>query len=227
MELEQLWEKYQAYKKFNYDSLPEEMKQAAVKVSFAPKAIITLAGEYPEYVYFLASGIVQGTRIYRDGNSYHYFVLRKEDGSIGLLELLAQEQSYVATIIAQTPVTAYRVEASAVYALIMSDLRLMRSCLYVVAHDLYQRSGNDGLLYHRNGCDRMRFFLANYYRTHAKEGETVSLDADYQAIANSIGVSLRTVGRSVQQMKSMGLVSSVKKKILISPEQYEALQEGL
>lgn len=226
MSLEQLWEKYKGFKEFNYTMLSEPVKRAAVKVEFSPKSIITMAGEYPKYVYFLTSGVAQGVRIYQNGNSYHYFVLTKDDGSVGLLELLSQEKQYVATIIAVTPVTAYRVKASLIYETIMSDMNLLRCCLYVVSHDLYQRSGNDGLLYYRSGIDRVRFFLTSYYRTHAQNKETVALLTDYQTIASSIGVSLRTVGRSIQKLKDQNFVSSEKKKIIISFAQYERLRDA-
>ncbi len=222
MQLEQLWKQYKD-RVFNYTSLNETVKQRAVKVTFAPKAIITNAGEYPEYVYFLISGTVQGVRTYQSGNSYHYFTLTSEDGSVGLLELLAQESKYVATIVALTPVTAYRVEAPIIYQMIMEDIQLLRRCVGLVSHDLYLRSQNDGLLYYHNGIDRVCYFLVNYYSNHTKDGQSVLLETDYQTIANNIGVSLRTVVRSIQMLKKEGSITSAKKKIFITYPQYEKL----
>lgn len=225
--LESLWKQYTQYKVFNYSSLNDTLKRAATKVEFLPKSIITMAGDYPRFVYFITEGVAQGVRIYQNGNSYHYFVLNEEDGSIGMLELLSQETCYVATLVAMTKVTAYRVESALVYETIMTDIALLRSCLYIVSHDLYKRSGNDGLLYYRNGLDRVQFFLTNYYITHAQGLESVVVSGDYQSIANCIGASLRTVGRSIQLLKEEALVTLYKKKITVSYEQYERMCERI
>ena len=226
MSLEQMWEKYKDFKEFNYSTLSNEAKRAAVRVEFAPKSIITMAGEYPEFVHFIAEGTAQGVRIYQNGNSYHYFSLTKDCGPIGLLELLSQEKKYVATIIAATPVITYRISAPLIYEMIMTDIKLLRSCLHSVSHDLYQRSSNDGLLYYQSGIDRVQFFLASYYCTNAKARETIPLQVDYQTIASNTGISLRTVGRSIQLLKEQGLVTVDRKKIWISFAQYENLRSA-
>lgn len=227
MLLEQLWEKYKDYKYFNINSLPEELIKSAVRVNYEPKAIITLAGDSPTYIYFLESGTAQGLKMDDSGNCYHYFVIRKKEGSIGLLEVLSHERAYIATIIAMTPISVLRVESALVYKYIMDDINLLRCCLHSVSHDLYLRSANDGLLYYRSGLDRVKLFITDYYLTNSINKNTIVLQTDYQTIANNIGASLRTVGRSIQQLKELSLVTSYKKKITISFDQYEKMLADL
>ena len=42
------------------------------------------------------------------------------------------------------------------------------------------------------------------------------MEPDYQTIASNIGVSVRTVVRSIQKLKELGEITSVRKKIYIS-----------
>lgn len=227
MTLKELWKRYEKFNAFNFDSLSDELKGQAVKVVFEKDEIITMLGDSPQYVYFIDSGIAQGVRLYGNGNAYHYFQIRRQNGSIGLLELLAQEETYVATIIASTRLVAWQVPASSVYSFIMGNVDMMRCCLYVVATDLYQRSANDGLLYYHTGLERVMFYLTRYYSGHATNAETIVMEPGYQYIANNIGVSIKTVGRSVRQLKEQGFISSKNKKIVISHAQYEKMLEAL
>lgn len=116
------------------------------------------------------------------------------------------------------------------YEEIMSDITLLRRCTTLLAGDLYKRSGNDGLLYYFRGIDRVRFYLVTYFEEHVVKdvsGTSVQVHAEYQDIAARIGVSVRTVGRNVQKLKEYGEISSRKKKIVISKDQYHMLLSHL
>lgn len=227
MSLAQLWKQYQCNNYFTLSSLPLDIRETGIEVSFEPKSIITAAGDYPHYIYFIESGTAQGVRMYPDGNCYSYFSVSEKEGCLGLLELIAQEETYIATTIAKTHITAHRFDTDLIYDCIMKSTDLMRSCLYVISHDLYLRSGNDGLLYYHSGLKRVEFFLTTYYCLHENSKKEVFLEVDYQAIADSIGVSVRTVGRSVNYLKKMGLVTSSKRKVSISYDQYQHMLEDI
>ena len=112
----------------------------------------------------------------------------------------------------------------------MKDIDLLRKCVNLLSHDLYQRSGNDGVLYYLSGIDRIRYYLIGYYESHcnvANEKGQVIVDAEYQEIANGIGMSIRTVGRNLQKLKLSEEIKSYKKKIIIGEKQYKKLIESL
>ncbi|WP_315079858.1 Crp/Fnr family transcriptional regulator [uncultured Clostridium sp.] len=223
MELKKAWEKYQHEITFNISNLPEDVKKQGVLLDFAPKSLIISRGEFPKYIYFIYSGTAIGIRDYEDGNEYEYFQIDKENGNIGLLEVLARKEQYIATIMCITDVKAIRIEADYIYDLIMSDITMLRRCTVLLADDLYMRSGNDGILYYLKGLNRVRYYLVNYYDKHKKEGERVIFYGEYQEIANKIGISIRTVGRSIKKLKDAGEISSNNKKIVITETQYQTM----
>lgn len=224
-QLQSLWEKYSSYHQFNLSVLPEEIKAQGVRITYKPHSVILTRGVFPQYIYFFESGIALGTRHYNDGNNYYYFRISPQTGCAGLLEVLARETRTVATIVASTEVTVLRINSAIIYEYLMNNIEMLYNCTYIVAHDLYQRSGNDGLLYYQNGADRVRYYLVQYYMLHSDHKADLTVADDYQTIASNIGVSVRTVVRSIQKLKESGEVSSVKKKITLSASQYQMMME--
>lgn len=223
-QLKALWEQYSAtHHGFNLSVLPEEIKKQGVRITYQPQSVIVSRGTFPEYIYFIESGTALGTRHYDDGNSYYYFEINMETGAIGLLEILAREPKTVATIVASTEVTILRISSAIVYQYLMTHPDILIRCTFVVAHDLYQRSANDGLLYYLEGIDRVRYYLVQYYMLHANGQEMLAIAEDYQTISSNIGVSSRTVGRSIQKLKENGEITSIRKKIHLSYDQFQAM----
>lgn len=63
----------------------------------------------------------------------------------------------------------------------------------------------------------------DYYNLHKGEGQRVVVDVAYEDIAKHIGVSIRTVGRSIQKLKDLDEVLSEKKKMIITEDKYRLL----
>jgi len=223
MALKDLWPEYSKYTYLNRDCLPPELLKKGITMEFKAGSTLIYAGNYPEYSYFIKSGTVQGVRQYIDGNNYYYFTLCEKDGSVGLLELFSRSTESIATIIAKTDVIATRIPSDEIYKYIMNDTLLLRRCLHTIAFSLYQSSGNNGLLYYKRGLDRVKYFLIEYYKKNSNQNNTVILRSDFQSIAHSIGVSSRTVGRSMKVLKDKELVSIHQKKYSISFMQYKQI----
>lgn len=229
MELQEAWKKYRDETVFNYSIVPEALKRKGERMKAGPRTMIVSRGEFPRNVYFILEGTVAGIREYADGNEYSYFQLDKNNGNIGLLEILARKDRYVATIVSVTEVELVRIDAALIYETIMQDISLLRRGTALLADDLYKRSGNDGILYYFQGIDRVRFYLVSYYEEHAGETETdqVIVCAEYQDIASSIGMSRRTVGRNLQKLKACHEIGSFRKKTTISEKQYRRMLGSL
>lgn len=125
---------------------------------------------------------------------------------------------------AETEVSALRISSAVIYEYLMKHIDMLYRCTYIVANDLYQRSANDGILYYQKGIDRVRYYLVQHYALHAESGQCLVVQTDYQTIASNIGVSVRTVVRSVGRLKELSEISVSKKKITISQEQHEKMQ---
>ncbi len=227
MKLEKSWEKYAAETEFNYSVISDLLVGHGTKLVFEPNSTIVSRGDFPQHVYFLIDGVATGLRDYEDGRDYSYFQVDKTNGNIGLLEVLARKHTYIATITSLTKVTAIRVESAIIYELIMSNAVLLRRCSVLLAEDLYNRSGNDGIFYHFKGIDRVRYYLVRYYEMNKKEAETIRINDYYKEIASQIGVSTRTVGRNIKQLKNLNEISSFNRALTMSHEQYKKMKKNM
>jgi len=227
MNLKSEWVKYENEVTFNLSILPREIVNIGKWITCPPKTIIVTRGEFPEYLYFIKSGTALGTKNYIDGNEYNYFQIDKNNGNIGLLEVFARKDAYVATIMSVTEVVALRIEAAIIYDYIMNNSEMLHRCITLVAEDLYKRSGNDGIFYYLDGLNRLRHYLVNYYDAHKEASSIIVVDAEYDDIAKNIGVSIRTVGRSIHQLKELEEIISQNKKIIITEDKYQILLSNL
>ncbi|MGN0406237.1 MAG: Crp/Fnr family transcriptional regulator [Bariatricus sp.] len=228
MKIQKKWEHYANETDFNLSVLPTEIVSQGKEVSFRPKQFIVSRGDPLEYIYFLKSGSAMGTRNYADGNKYNYFQVDCSNGNLGILELFARESEYIATIICVTEVSAVRISAGVIFDYVMENTEMLRRCLTLVAKDLYRRSASEGKFYYLDGINRVRYYLVDYYNEHSKEGNgKVIVRAEYQDIASGVGISIRTVGRSIRKLKDEKEIISKDKKIIIDQEHYELLLESL
>ena len=220
MRLEELWSKYGSYNQFNYSILPEELKEKGIPVTYRPNEVIINQGDFPRYIFFIIEGIAFGTRNYNDGNNYRYFTLTPSTGSIGLWEVVAHKPRAVATGIAATDMKMLKLDSAIAYEYITNNTDMLRRCAYIVADDLYQRSGNDGFLYYKKGLERVRYYLVQYYLMHHLDEEALTVEPDYQTLASNIGLSVRTVVRCVRSLKQMDEIASYHRKLTITPAQH-------
>lgn len=221
MRLEELWEKYSPTSQLNYSALPEEIRNRGTVLHYNPNEIVMNRGDFPAYIYFIISGVAFGSRNYNDGNNYFYFTMNHSNGCPGLLEILAHKSKIIATVVAATDLTVLKIDSAIIYEYLMTNIEMLYNCTFTVAEDLYKSSGNSGLLYYQQGIDRVRYYLVQYYLlNYETSSDPLVVKPDYQTIASNIGISVRTVVRSIQKLKQLGEVSSCKRKITISAQQY-------
>ncbi len=228
MGIQQKWAQYEHQTIFNYAILPQEIQNKGKTITFQPKQFIVSRGDFLRYVYFIKNGSAMGTRNYADGNEYNYFLIDQQNGNIGLLELFAREPEYIASILCTTEVTAIRLDAELIYDYVIKNPEMLRRCITLIAKDLYQRSANDGRFYYLDGINRVRHYFVDYYHEHLKDPKKkVTVYAEYRDIAASVGVSIRTVGRSIRQLKEKGEIQSSGKKVIIDADNYALLLSSL
>lgn len=227
MDLRECWKKYKPCEKLTYDNLPEDLKSKGRIVKFPAKSTIMNAGDFPEYVYFIIRGTVNGIRKSPDGNEYNYFYLDKYSGSVGCLEVFAQKENCVATIVASSEVTALKLNSAIMYEYAMNNISILLPCYMIIAEHLYERSMNDGKMYHMRGNERIINFLTEYYILHKSNKDCVVLKLTYQDLSNRLGISVRTVGRCIKLLKEQNLVTSRNRSISITSAQYTQLKKFL
>lgn len=221
--VEAIWNQFDVSYGIALDLLPAALAAHTTRKVYQPEEIIVSEGDSLQYVYYIESGVVDGMKRFESGKDYHYFKLDRFNGAIGLLELFSRQSSIIATIVAKTKVAIQRISADELYLFAMNDLPLLRKISFHIANDLYRDSGLNGKLFFLSGVERVCFYLADYFQKNSYPQSFVEVKQSYQTIANHIGVSQRTVGRAIRDLREEGLCTIQGKHIRISREQYEQL----
>lgn len=223
-DLDDMWHKYNDKYEFNYQMVQDFVDQHGQRLKYLKGEQLVEAGDETRYVYFIVQGVVSGKKIYLDGSEYSYFEVDNQRGNIGLLELLAMENQYVVTVHCLTPVEVVRIDYKILYPKLMEDVYLLRSCLKLVANDLYNLSHREGRFFHLKGIDRIRLSFMNYYEHISKHHETIVLEHKTQKdLAMQIGLSVRTVSRSLKIMTDNHEIQVLGRKIKITPQNYQMM----
>lgn len=223
MNLELLWRKYSSTSKFNLNDIPKNIQAKGVIEEYSKDSIIVTKGDYPKYILFICSGVVIGSKEFENGNKYRYFQLDKSNGSIGLLEILAKKGEYVSTITALTKVKVLKIPSNLILELVMENKNLLRKCVDLLANDLYNTSENEGRFYYLKGIDRVRHYLVKKFEE--SKCDILILEEKYHELASEIGMSLRTVGRSLKELREKNEICSDKRGIILTKEQYRKLKD--
>ena len=221
--IESVWRRFDISYGNALDLLPQSLATSCMRRNYAPGEVIVSEGDSLEYVYFIESGIVDGMKRFENGKDYQYFILDRSNGAIGLLELFSRKNEIIATILAKTNVSILRISADELYTFAMNDLPLLRKISYHIANDLYVDSGLNGKLFYLNGFERVCFYLTDYYQKNADSQSFVIVRQSYQAIANHIGVSQRTVVRSVRELREQRQCTMSGKHIRITRDQFKQI----
>ena len=224
--VEAIWSQFDVSYGIALDLLPAALAAHTMRKVYSPEEVIVSEGDSLQYVYYIESGVVDGMKRFESGKDYHYFKLDRFNGAIGLLELFSRQSAIIATIVAKTKVTILRIPADELYLFAMSDLPLLRKISYHIAFDLYRDSGLNGKLFYLSGVERVRYYLANYYQKNSFPQTFVEVKQSYQTIANHVGVSQRTVGRAICELREQGLCTVRGKHVRISREQFEQLRQN-
>ena len=226
-QLKKCWQIYSKETAFNASVLEEFLLLHGQVLNYPADSIIVVGGDFPTDVYFIKEGIGIGKRNYEDGNEYVYFQVDQTNGNLGLLEVLARKERYISTVTCLTEVTVIKVPSYLLYQEIMENQELLRRCSVLLAQDLYRTSGKEGLLYRFQGVDRVRYYLIKYYEEHNTKKSIVEVKKQYQDIAFELGISVRTVGRSIKRLKQSEEIISQKRSVLIDEAHYQKLVRKL
>ncbi|QIL50624.1 Crp/Fnr family transcriptional regulator [Weissella coleopterorum] len=221
LDLDHIWNLYNDDQEFNYKMIKDFADQNGKRMKYEHGSQLVTAGDEPQFVYFIVSGTVGGKKLFLDGSEYSYFEVDNQRGNIGLLELLAMKKHYVVTIRCITDVEVVRIPSALIYLKIMEDIQLLRSCIRLVANDLYSSSNREGRLFHLKGVDRLRLHLLRYYeQSKTRQDSIIIYNKTQSDLAAQIGLSIRTVSRALKLMTEQEEIQLCGRKIKISSQNY-------
>lgn len=202
--------------------LSNRLYQNAVPEIIKKGAVIIQKGEKTEYAYYIVSGKVYVQMEFVDGYIYRFSSMKK-GAVISDIEVLSGTYINAATVIAAQDTEALKIPVK----LFAKELKINREFLYYVSTGIslkmYNSSYNRGNNFFKKGIYKVVLYLIQAYEADEEEQETVTIRKTRPEIASEVGISVKTLNRSVVQLHRDQKISVEKGKILISGKQFQAL----
>lgn len=173
-----------------------------------------------KYVYILLKGEVKVINEFDNGTTYTIASMVPIN-FIGELEALSSQPVYAVTVQTVTDCVTLRIPIQDFIKWLECDAVMLMMIAKVLAKKMYPTSYENGSLINRSSLSKLQSYLAEYYQKNAvHRDQPLPVKKNRQFIADEIGISIKSVNRSLEKMKEQGLVSIEKGKIHISKEQY-------
>lgn len=205
-----------------FQNLSKRLYQSSVPVFIRKGGILIQKGEKTECAYYIVSGKVYVQSEFLDGNIYQFSYLGK-GAIISDIEVLSGTYINAATLIAAEDTLVLKIPLK----LFAEELRTNQDFLYhvatTVATKMYRSSYDRGSNLFKRGIYKVVLYLIRAYEMDEQEAETVKIRKTRPEIASEIGISIKTLNRSLDRLKDEKKISGEKGKILISEEQFKDL----
>lgn len=220
MTLETLLERYPAVETY-VRYMPEELKHRYTIRIFPPGYIIHQKHFELDYFGIVCNGENRVINEFEDGN---VFMIEKNEpiDFIGEVTILAKMPTTSVTIETLTECTVLMISRRDFEDWIARDIHFLRLVSQKVAFKLYRSSYNQGvrLFYPPN------FLLLDYLVKYAsgqkiQPGREVVVRKTRQELYEELGMTVKTINRTVQRLKEEEWITVRKGKMVMNWEQYE------
>lgn len=207
--------------------MPQELKSRYTIRTFPPGTIIHQK-DYPlDYFGIVCSGDHRVINEFENGN---IFMIEKNEpiDFIGEVTILAEKEKTSVTIETLTECVVFMISRKDFEMWIAQDIHFLRLITHKIAYKLYRSSYNRGakLFYPPN------FLLLDYLLKYAslhhieKTGE-ITLFKTREGIREELGMTVKTINRTIAKLKEDGLIGTRKGKVTMSLEQYQRAKKEI
>lgn len=226
MNLEELIEKYPEVQTY-FQYMPEELRSRYVIRTYPPGQIIHQKDYALDYFGIVCHGDHRVINEFENGN---IFMIEKNEAIdfIGEVTILAGKEKTSVTIETLTECVVFIISRADFEMWIAKDIHFLRLITQKVAYKLYRSSYNRGakLFYPSN------FLLMDYLLKYAQEygikknGE-FTLKKTREEIREELGMTVKTINRTISKLKESGYIDTKKGKITINLEQYKQMKKEM
>ncbi len=175
-------------------------------VRFEKGTEIYREGDHAEALFNIISGVVKAYKRNPDGTDHILAFWFPQD-----LFGLSEGASYVSSIKALTPVTAYRIPTAALRSRLSTDPLLEFHLIVKLCYELRQAQRHAFLLARTHTIPKLTMFLQMLEELQAASGEPTNeiyLPMNRSDIAEYVGTSLAAVSRAFRTLAAQGIVET-------------------
>lgn len=222
MRFQELLDRYPALRPYTAH-IPEDLKSAFSYREYPAGRVLHQKDSPLDQIGFLCEGTLKVINEFDTGNAYVIEYDRAVD-LIGDVAVLAGSTTASVTIEAYTPVSVLYFSRPDFERWLGEDYSLLREMARNVSRKLFNSSYYHGKELYYSSPRLMLEFLAQ--ATRGADGP-VRLPDTRQQLSEQLGMGLKTVDRTVARLKELGLVSTERGKLCVSPEQQALIRARL
>lgn len=175
-------------------------------LDFRKGAVVLLQGEFPEWVYVVQEGLLKSAVL--EANGKEYVVSFSGPGEIlGEIEIFIQEP-YLCSVTVLRPARLYRLSCQAFVDLLARNAIFCQAILAELAHRLYLSSRRASF---------QQLYPIEYSVLKLLALSQPDLSGTSRAdIASYLGITLRSLNRTLRQLQEKGILTVLEKTIQIT-----------
>lgn len=205
---------------------PKEVMTSAIITEIKRGQHIIKAGGESTYIYILLKGRARGIEYQNSGELYS-FIEFGPGALIGDYEVFGEVKSYRIAIRAVTDCQMLSIPADIYVKWMQHDNNALYMRVQDIMRDLTRRLSDERKFLLLNCKDRMILYLTKRFEIqdgHWENGHLL-LPMTQKELAECIGVTLRTMQRTIYQMHKAGYISLISGKIIIDEAQYTQMKQ--
>lgn len=182
-------------------------------------------GDVTTHAYYIMKGslIIQNPHT----NGEVYLISQLNEGSFMCdLEIISGKRINTTTLTANSDCTLLKFKANTFLEALKSDSQFLFLVSQKMAEKMYQESYRLGDDLYKSGLDKLKLFLIKSFQ-EASNRSKIAIHKNRDIISKEIGISIKTVNRSVTLLKEQEKISIQGGKIHLDEKQYQTLVNDL
>ncbi|MDO5409402.1 MAG: Crp/Fnr family transcriptional regulator [Lachnospiraceae bacterium] len=226
MTLEELQKRYPDTKPY-FETMPEELRSRYTIRTYPPGTIIHQKEFELNYFGIVCHGDHRVINEFENGN---VFMIEKNEAIdfVGEVTILAGQKRTSVTIETLTECVVFMISRADFEAWIAKDIHFLRLIAEKIAFKLYRSSYNRGAkLFYPPAFLLLDYLLKFAASQNIEKTGSILLKKTRQEIQEELGMTVKTINRTISRLKEAGLIDTCKGKITMTLEQYKKSQKEI
>ncbi|MBF9018298.1 MULTISPECIES: Crp/Fnr family transcriptional regulator [unclassified Oceanispirochaeta] len=185
-------------------------------------------GTINSYIYILYEGENRIINEFSNGRVFEFSSTIRKKPHIafsGLLEFFSDNPEATSTVITSAESTYLRISKKKFGQWLNEDFEAYKKVVQIFAKQLYPSLDRMGTMKVHSGVYLLANYLVINYKEKMPEESEIIIGETRERLSQDLGISLRTVYRLCKELKDMELIDIEKKKIRITSEGMDGLNE--
>lgn len=186
---------------------------------------IAMMGEEITHIIFLVHGTLWAREDFKTGDKLYFNRFRSPE-IFGEMELLAGQNTYAATLMAESRCEFVQIPVEDYKTYLLENPEFLYHRCHLILKRVLKEQAKSRMHMVMNATDRIKALLVYYYEE--AYGDTVKeLRITRQQLADETGFAVKTINRSIKQLEDDGYLEIIGHRMRISDDQIQAMNKSI